>query len=75
MSNKDLEKKVKELEKELSLIRLKADTVAALTDVTKLQASIIDHLYMMLCTIDKGMIDDHTLDQMKRAAEIGDHYT
>ena len=75
MTKKELEKKVMELETELTLMKVKADTVAALTDVNRLQSSIIDHLYMVLSTVDKGMVDDHTLAQMKRAAVITEHYT
>lgn len=75
MTKKELEKKVMELETELTLMKVKADTVAALTDVNRLQSSIIDHLYMVLSTVDKGMVDDHTLAQMKRAAEITEYYT
>ena len=75
MTKKELEKKVMKLETELTLMKVKADTVAALTDVNRLQSSIIDHLYMVLSTVDKGMVDDHTLAQMKRAAEITEYYT
>ncbi len=75
MTKKELEKRVMELETERVVLRVKADTVAALTDVTVLQASIIDHLYMVLSTVDKDMIDKHVLAQMKRAAEIREHYS
>lgn len=75
MTNRELEKQVRGLELEVALLKVKSDTVAALTDVTRLQASIIDQLYLLLSTIDKGMIDDHTLAQMKRAAEIKDYYS
>lgn len=75
MTKKELEKKVRELETELAVTKVKANTIAALTDVTRLQAAIIDQLYMVLCTVDEGMVDDHTLAQIKRAAEITDYYT
>ena len=75
MRKQELEKKVMELETELAVTKVKANTIAALTDVTRLQAAIIDHLYMVLCNVDGGMVDDHTLAQMQRAAEITDYYT
>lgn len=57
------------------LAETKVDTIHALTDVVGLQQSIIDHLYLAISSVDVDLVDEHTLRQMKRAAEISDHYT
>lgn len=55
--------------------RAKANTILALSDVIRLQQEIIDHLYLVISSVDTGLVDEHTLRQMKRAAEISSDYT
>lgn len=57
------------------LARTKADTIMALSEVIRLQEAIIDHLYLVISSVDTELVDEHTLRQMKRAAEITDDYT
>ena len=57
------------------LARTKADTILALSEVIRLQEAIIDHLYLVISSVDTELVDEHTLRQMKRAAEITDDYT
>ena len=56
------------------IARTKADTILALSEVVRLQEAIIDHLYEVISSVDTDLIDDHTLAQMKRAAEITQDY-
>lgn len=57
------------------IARTKTGTIGALTDVIGLQQSIIDHLFLILSSVDPDAVDEQTLRQMKRAAEITDYYT
>lgn len=57
------------------IARTKADTILALSEVIRLQEAIIDHLYLVISSVDTELVDEHTLRQMKRAAEITDDYT
>ncbi|MBP5163252.1 MAG: hypothetical protein ILP16_09800 [Spirochaetales bacterium] len=57
------------------LARTKADTILALSEVIRLQEAIIDHLYLVISSVDTELVDEHTLRQIKRAAEITDDYT
>ena len=57
------------------IARTKTGTIGALTDVIGLQQSVIDHLFLVLSAVDPEAVDEHTLRQMKRAAEISEHYT
>lgn len=53
----------------------KANTILALSDVIRLQQEIIDHLYLVISSVDTDLVDEHTLRQMKRATEISSDYT
>lgn len=57
------------------IAQTKVDTISALTDVVRLQQSVIDHLYLVISSVDAELVDEHTLRQMKRAAQISDFYT
>lgn len=57
------------------IAQTKVDTIGALTDVVRLQQSVIDHLYLVISSVDAELVDEHTLRQMKRAAQISDFYT
>ena len=54
--------------------KAKVGAIMALSDVIVLQQNIIDQLYLTISSIDVDLIDEHTLAQMKRAAQITDDY-
>ncbi len=54
--------------------KAKVGTLMALSDAIVLQQNIIDQLYLTISSIDVDLIDEHTLAQMKRAAQIADDY-
>ncbi|MBQ7615675.1 MAG: hypothetical protein IJU77_11565 [Butyrivibrio sp.] len=54
--------------------KAKVGTLMALSDAIVLQQNIIDQLYLTISSIDVDLIDEHTLAQMKRAAQITDDY-
>ncbi len=54
--------------------KAKVGTIMALSDVIGLQQNIIDQLFLIISSVDTDLIDEHTLSQMKRAAEITNDY-
>ena len=74
MKKCELERRIAELERQNASGNVREMTVAALSNVVNLQQEVIDRLYLYICNIDEGAVDDYTLSQMKRAAQIAEDY-